>query len=431
MYGPRGWLVLGVQRIGRYQVLSHLATGGMGQVYLARTTGLGGFERDVVVKTLEAVDDDDPFVAMFLDEARLVGRLHHQGIAPVFEVGRDDGRYFLVMDYIHGETAEAVWKQANALGAKLPLPLALTCVRAVASALGYAHALSDPDGRPLEIVHRDVSLSNIMLGFEGAVTLIDFGIAKSAGRATRTQAGTLKGKFGYLAPEQVTRGGVDHRADIFALGVVLYELTTMARAFAAGSELLTLEKIAKGDVKQPSRIDPSYPRGLELIVMKALAVDPAQRYQTAYDLMRELEAFARRAHVELGEGAISEAMRTLFAQPARRFARGSDGVERIDLDAIVADDHDEQLTARVSTVSLAGYEDGEATSRVPQIDGDELAASPAEPPELANPAPESRHRTATAELVRDARIRPSLRGVWIALVLLAAAVAAAVLLGLT
>ena len=163
------------------------------------------------------------------------------------------------MDYIQGETAEAIYNRSADLATPLPLDFALTVVVAIASALGYAHTLTGADGAPLEIVHRDVSLSNIMCGFEGAVKLIDFGIAKSANRATRTQAGTLKGKFGYLAPEQIVRGPVDHRADLFALGVVLYELTTMSRAFIASSELLTLERIMKGDVKPPSKLNADYP----------------------------------------------------------------------------------------------------------------------------------------------------------------------------
>jgi len=320
--------LLGVERIGRYQVLGHLASGGMGQVYLAKTTGLGGFERHVVVKTLDVADDEDQFVTMFLDEARLVGALHHQYIAPVYEVGCDeDGRYFIVMDYIHGETAEAVWKRSHEGDTPaIPTGFALSVVYAIASALDYAHKLRGLDGRPLEIVHRDVSLSNIMIGYEGGVKLIDFGIAKSANRATKTVAGTLKGKFGYLSPEQVLRLPVDHRTDIFALGIVLYELTTMERAFLGSSELITLERITKGEYRKPSKIVAGYPQALEAIIERALEVDPDDRFQSAHELARELEAVARAMGEAIGDSAIVGTMRAFGRTgltKSQRFARAT------------------------------------------------------------------------------------------------------------
>ncbi|HUS29360.1 MAG TPA: protein kinase [Kofleriaceae bacterium] len=325
--------MFGVQRIGRYEVLSHLASGGMGQVYLARATGLGGFERQVVVKTLDLsiTDDDDSFVTMFLDEARLVGALHHQYIAPVYEVGCDEeGRYFLVMDYVHGETAEAVFRDANERKHAIPLSFALTVVSCVASALDYAHSLCAADGTPLEIVHRDISLSNVMIGYDGGVKLIDFGIAKASNRTTKTQVGTLKGKIGYLAPEQILRKHVDHRADIFSLGIVLYELTTQARAFKAGSDLITLERITKGDIVAPSKIVPDYPRELEAIVMRALEVDPDERFQDAGEMGRALESLAEHKGLRLGHGPVIDVMRALFAEkrPRRRLARSSDELRK-------------------------------------------------------------------------------------------------------
>ena len=320
----------------------------MGQVYLAKTTGLGGFERHVVVKTLDVADDEDQFVTMFLDEARLVGALHHQYIAPVYEVGCDeDGRYFIVMDYIHGETAEAVWKRSHE-GDTPPIPtgFALSVVYAIASALDYAHKLRGLDGRPLEIVHRDVSLSNIMIGYEGGVKLIDFGIAKSANRATKTVAGTLKGKFGYLSPEQILRHPVDHRTDIFALGIVLYELTTMERAFLGTSELITLERITKGEYRKPSRIVAGYPQALEAIIERALEVDPADRFQSASELAREVEAVARAMGEAIGDSAIVGTMRAFGRTgltKSQRFARATSRIrtnpqaraEREDLTPVV------------------------------------------------------------------------------------------------
>jgi eukaryotic-like serine/threonine-protein kinase len=335
VYGERRFdrvIVFGVQRIGRYEVLSHLASGGMGQVYLARATGLGGFERQVVVKTLDLsilsiTDENEAFVTMFLDEARLVGALHHQYIAPVYEVGCDeDGRYYLVMDYVHGETAEALFRVSSERAQPLPLAFSLTVVSCIASALDYAHSLCAADGTPLDIVHRDVSLSNVMCGHDGAVRLIDFGIAKAANRATKTQVGTLKGKIGYLAPEQILRHAVDHRADIFALGIVLYELTTGVRAFRDTSDLVTLERICAGDVRPPSELVTGYPAELERIVMKALRVDPARRFQGAGVLGRALEQLAARLSLRLGHAAIADVMGGLFPdrrRGRRRIARGS------------------------------------------------------------------------------------------------------------
>jgi serine/threonine-protein kinase len=325
-------IVFGVQRIGRYEVLNHLASGGMGQVYLARATGLGGFERQVVVKTLDLsiTDDDEAFVTMFLDEARLVGGLNHQFIAPVYEVGCDEeGRYYLVMDYVHGETAEAVFRVSAERMVRMPLAFALTVVSAVASALDYAHGLCAADGTPLDIVHRDVSLSNVMCGHDGAVKLIDFGIAKAANRATKTQVGTLKGKIGYLAPEQIHRQAVDHRADIFALGIVLYELTTGIRAFREISDLVALERISKVDIRRPSEVVTEYPADLERIVMKALSLDPAKRFQSAGAMARELEKLAARVHLPLGHGAVIDVMGRLFSdhKGRRRIARGSNEVK--------------------------------------------------------------------------------------------------------
>jgi serine/threonine-protein kinase len=346
--------VIGVERIGRYEVVEHLASGGMGQVYLARATGLGGFQRQVVVKTLDPRRfGDDSLIAMFLDEARLLGALHHQYIAPVYDVGLDDqGRYYLVMDYVPGETAEACFEAAIAGGGRPPVSLAVTVVAAVASALDYAHALKAPDGTPLDIVHRDVSLSNVMIGHDGDVKLIDFGIAKFAKRTTQTQIGSLKGKLAYLSPEQVLGKVVDRRADIFALGIVLYELTTLVPAFDGESELIVLEKITRGELKLPSQIVAGYPRELERIVMKALAIDPGLRFQHAGAMGRELEAFASKAGIQMGHGSVAEAMRKLFdesstvlrssspARGRRRFARASSEVETSVHDGADSGEHD-------------------------------------------------------------------------------------------
>jgi serine/threonine-protein kinase len=302
-------------RIGRYDLITALATGGMGRVYLGRAAGIGGFERKVVIKTLEVplTAESDPAIAMFLDEARVLGQLHHQHIAGVYEVGKDeDGRHFMVLDYLEGFSAHDVWERAVEFGAALPLDFTLTVVSAVANGLHYAHTRKDIDGRPLGIVHRDVTPSNVMIGYDGAVKIIDFGIAMATHRSTKTQTGFVKGKVGYLSPEQVSGRDVDARTDVFALGILLYELSTQHRAFREGSDLATMQRIKAGKLTRPSQLVSNYPVELEAIVMKALQVDPIDRFADADAMRRAVEALGHRLHLVLGDAAIIEVMAQLF-----------------------------------------------------------------------------------------------------------------------
>ena len=317
-------------RIGRYDLISPLATGGMGRIYLARTSGLGGFVRKVAVKTLEipTASDSDPSIAMFLDEARLMGLLHHQHIACVFEIGRaDDGRHYMVLEYIEGYSAHEIWERALQLGVQLPLDFTLSLVSAAANGLHYAHTRNDEGGKPLGIVHRDVTPSNVMVGHDGAIKLIDFGIAMAASRAQKTQTGLVKGKVGYLSPEQVSGREVDARTDVFALGIFLYELTTMQRAFRDTSDLATMQRIKQGKVVRPSQLVSDYPRELEAIVMRALQVDPKDRYPNADEMRRAVEALGHRMRLVLGDAAVMEVMGQLFepaGHPRQRPASADD-----------------------------------------------------------------------------------------------------------
>jgi len=233
---------------------------------------------------------------------------------PVFELNHNkaDGRYYLVMEYVHGQTAQAVWEKTLELGAALPIDYSLTVASAAASALYYAHSRQMRDGKSLAVVHRDVTLSNLMVGYDGTVKLIDFGIAKAANRRHGTQVGYVKGKIGYLAPEQIAGKRIDHRTDIFALGIVLYELTTMHRPFREASDHATIDRIKRGLFVPPSELVPNYPRGLELIVQKALKVNPDERFQDAEQLRRELEALGHRQKLILGDAAIIEVMVQLY-----------------------------------------------------------------------------------------------------------------------
>ncbi len=304
------------ERLGKYELVRHLASGGMARVFLARMTGVGGFERHLVLKTVRPErSEDSTFVCMFLDEARLVATLHHQHVAQVYEVGvADDGTYFLAMEYLHGETLRAVLERARDRKLRLPYDFGLTVVGAATSGLHHAHERRGVDGKKLGIVHRDVTPSNIIGGYDGSVKLIDFGIAKALERATQTQTGFIKGKAGYMAPEQALGEPVDRRADVFSLGVVLYELTTQTRAFPAASELEVAHRIVRGEVRPPSQVVPGFPPILEDVIMTALARDPDDRFPDTDLMGRAVTAAADLLGVTQRPTAVSQVITQLFGR---------------------------------------------------------------------------------------------------------------------
>ncbi|MGN6108213.1 MAG: serine/threonine protein kinase, partial [Kofleriaceae bacterium] len=302
-------------RLGKYEILTPLAAGGMARIYIARTTGIGSFERHVVLKLIMPERaNDQTAVQMFLDEARLAASLNHQNVAQVFEVGEDGGTHYLAMEYVHGQDLRALLAKAGGQGTRVPLELSLTIVAGAAAGLHHAHERRGPDGVPLGIVHRDVSPSNLMIGYDGAVKLLDFGIAKAAIRSVETQSGIIKGKFAYMAPEQCRGRDVDRRSDVFSLGIILYEITTQHRCFRADSDFDTMHRIVTGDVVRPSRLIQGYPAALEAIVMKALAVDPNLRYQSAGLLLEAIENFAVASRMSLSMMALGRFMREMFGE---------------------------------------------------------------------------------------------------------------------
>ncbi|HEY5949595.1 MAG TPA: protein kinase [Kofleriaceae bacterium] len=292
-----------------------LAAGGMARIYIGRSTGIGSFERHVVLKMITPERANDlTAVNMFLDEARLAASLNHQNVAQVFEVGEDLGIHYLAMEYVHGQDLRAVLAKAGSQGTRIPLELALTVVAGAAAGLNHAHERRGPDGTPLGIVHRDVSPSNIMIGYDGAVKLLDFGIAKATARSVETQSGIIKGKFAYMAPEQCRGRDVDRRSDVFSLGIILYEISTQHRCFRADSDFDTMHRIVTGDVVRPTRLVQGYPQALEAIVMKALAVDASQRYQSAGLLLEALESFAVSSRMSLSTMGLGRFMRDMFGE---------------------------------------------------------------------------------------------------------------------
>ncbi len=303
------------QQFGKYTLLKKLATGGMAEIFLARQAGMGGFEKDVVVKRLlpeHAANQE--LVSMFLDEARIAANLTHPNIAQIFDLGTQGDAYYIAMEYVHGVDLRRLCSQGIAEGNYLPVNHAVRIIAEVCDSLAYAHARTDDQGRPLGIVHRDVSPTNVLVTFEGGVKLVDFGIAKAANKVSVTRAGQIKGKFGYMSPEQVRGGDIDARSDIFAVGINLYEITLGRRLFRGDSELETMRAIEECSIQRPREVDPNYPESLERIVMRALARDPGDRYASARDVQMALEDYLAEAGLRSTAGMLAEYMRHLFRE---------------------------------------------------------------------------------------------------------------------
>jgi serine/threonine protein kinase len=268
----------------------------MAEVFLARTTGIEGFERYIVIKQIRAEQARDAqHVRMFLDEARLAAALHHHNIVQVHDVGEAHGEYFFAMEYVHGKDVQKLLERAHSLDERVPLEHVLTIMTAAAAGLHHAHEQRDADRNSLHIVHRDVSPANILIGFDGSVKVTDFGVAKAAHQTARTQSGVLKGKVAYMSPEQCNSSTIDRRSDVFALGIVLYELVTTRHLFAADNDFLTMTQIVRGGVHPPSIYWPEIPVALERIIMKALSLSPDDRYATADDFRRARSASSSRS----------------------------------------------------------------------------------------------------------------------------------------
>ena len=277
-------------RIGRYEVLTRLSVGGMAELFLAFVAGPGGFRKFVALKRiLPAFKEEDEFVAMFLDEARISAALSHANIAQVFELGEADGDFYIAMEFIEGQDLSRVHKMAVRKGTVLPVRFSAAVVRDVCQGLHYAHHFTSPAGRPLPVIHRDLSLRNIMVTYGGATRIIDFGIAKAKGGLSSTQAGMVKGSSGYMSPEQIRGEELTGESDLFATGAVLYELLTGKRVFQGPDETSTMYKVLNDTPQPPHLLNPEVPLELSAVVMRALEKDPRRRFQTGRDMARALE----------------------------------------------------------------------------------------------------------------------------------------------
>jgi len=277
---------------GKYYLLERINVGGMAEVFKAKTFGVEGFERLLAVKRiLPNIAEDEEFITMFIDEAKIAVQLQHANIAQIFDLGKVDESFFIALEYVHGRDLRSIFDRMRNKGESLPIAMACYVIMQVCEGLDYAHNKRDGQGRELNLVHRDISPQNVLIGYEGECKLIDFGIAKAAGKASKTQAGILKGKFGYMSPEQVRGLPIDRRSDIFAVGIVLYELLTGERLFIGESDFSTLEKVRNVEIMPPSSYNKKIPQELERVVLKALARDPEDRYANAIDLHDDLQSF--------------------------------------------------------------------------------------------------------------------------------------------
>ncbi len=280
---------------GRYELVRKVATGGMAEIWLARQIGPAGFARQLVLKSiLPELAIDPEFVTMFLDEARLAANLVHPNIAQVYDFGEVDGTYFIAMELVRGPNLKRLGWYAEKKKTPIPFEIAAKLIASAAEGLDHAHRLLGADGEPLSIVHRDVTPGNLVAAYEGECKVLDFGIAKAQQRATHTMAGVVKGKYAYMAPEQIDGKAVDARADVWGLGATLYELVTGQRAFPADGELELVQQICDADVRRPTEVRSDVPPLLEEIICNALARDKEHRYRTARAFGEALERFAMR-----------------------------------------------------------------------------------------------------------------------------------------
>jgi serine/threonine-protein kinase len=303
-----------VESLGKYRPIAELAHGGMSRVHLAALQGPGGFNKLVVVKELRGDFAEDPaFVAMFLDEARLAARLHHPNIVQTNEVGQTEKTCFMAMEYLDGQPLASLLRRSHRSPGGLPIALAARIASEVCAGLHYAHELKEYDGTPLDVVHRDVSPQNIFITYDGLTKVVDFGIAKAQGRTVETSIGVLKGKVGYMPPEQAMGLGVDRRADVFALGVVLYEMATMTRMWRRDEVDILRELMSARVPTSPKAIRADVPDEIDRICRRALAPEKRERYATALEMKRDLDAFLDSAGKRATSAAIGELVAALFA----------------------------------------------------------------------------------------------------------------------
>ena len=300
---------------GKYCLLERISVGGMAEVFRAKTFGVQGFSKRIAIKRiLPNMAEDSEFVTMFIDEAKIAAQLNHSNICQIYELGKIGKFHYIAMEHIHGKNLLQLQNRFRKDGQFMPPYMAAYIIQKVCEGLDYAHRKKDHNLVDLSLVHRDVSPQNVIVSFDGEVKIIDFGIAKAASRSTRTQVGVLKGKFGYMSPEQVRGLALDHRSDIFATGTVTHEILTGQRLFNAESDFATLEQVRKVDIDSPRAINPDIPEELERITLKALTRDRDHRYQWCRELAEDVARFLQNYRAGYSAKDLADWMRATYAE---------------------------------------------------------------------------------------------------------------------
>lgn len=308
-----------------YKPLYRLAAGGMAEVWVAQSVSVAGFKKKVAIKRiLPGLLKDERFVRMFLDEARLSLHFNHANVVTVFDLGKSDETYFIVMEYVEGTTLKQLLEFLQERGQRVPLPLVIWILNETLKGLEYAHQLADPEtGEPLHVVHRDISPPNLLISWNGEVKLTDFGLAKATTQLESTDAGVVKGKFSYLSPEAAHGQPVDGRTDIFAVGILAYEMLTMRRLFLGETDYQTVEMVRAAEVPSIRAQNPEVPEELENIIRKSLTRDPDQRYRSASEFADDLLAFLFAHRLKVSARDLSNLLKDL-----RQFKQAKEAKEK-------------------------------------------------------------------------------------------------------
>jgi serine/threonine protein kinase len=330
------------ETFGNYILLEKLAAGGMAEVYLAKKIAASGVQKFVAIKRiLQQYSDSKDFIAMFKDEAKIAINLSHSNVVSIYDFGVESSQFYIVMEFVEGRNLRQILNRMKKTEVQFSIGQVAHIIKQVAAGLDHAHRCIDPTtGQPLNIIHRDMSPQNVMLGFEGDAKVVDFGIAKAAHQIEATRAGTLKGKFGYMSPEQVEGQSVDARTDIFALGIMAWEMLANQRLFLANSEMQTLRKIRECDIPSLRKINPNIPSELDQIIQKTLEKDKLERYQSAADLHRDLQGFLSRYEPDFSSQDLSQFVKGLFSEEIIQIRKKQIIYSQINIDTKIVENTD-------------------------------------------------------------------------------------------